>query len=149
MICKNLLHEFLFVNKNCWVLYLSRENKMNFDVTRASFIVFLSQAFGISVILPCFILQLFYVKQVHIFPLCKWCKFTRTFPLTTPLKCQSPSHVRHFATHGCTRLLCPWSSPGKSNGVGCHPLLQRLNIGLLHRRKILYHQGSPLSPTKQ
>ena len=23
-----------------------------------------------------------------------------------------------------TRLLCPWDSPGKNNGVGCHSLLQ-------------------------
>ena len=24
----------------------------------------------------------------------------------------------------CTRLLCPWGSPGKDTGVGCHFLLQ-------------------------
>jgi len=35
------------------------------------------------------------------------------------------------------RLLCPWDSPGKNTGVGCHLLLQRifptqaLNPGLL------------------
>ena len=23
-----------------------------------------------------------------------------------------------------TRLLCPWNSPGKNTGVGCHALLQ-------------------------
>ena len=43
-------------------------------------------------------------------------------------------------------------SPGKNTGVGCHFLLQGtfptqgLNLGLLHRRQILYHlshQGSP------
>ena len=46
---------------------------------------------------------------------------------------------------------CPWGSPGKNTGVGCHALLQRifpvqgLNPDLLHCRKILYclsHQGS-------
>ena len=51
-----------------------------------------------------------------------------------------------------TRLLCPWDSPGKNTGVGCHFLLQgiflrhRLNPGLPHCRQILYtpnHQGSP------
>ena len=42
-----------------------------------------------------------------------------------------------------TRLLCPWEFPGKSTGVGCHFLLQRifptqgLNLGLLHCRDIL------------
>ena len=25
-----------------------------------------------------------------------------------------------------TRLLCPWDSPGKNTGVGCHALLQRI-----------------------
>ena len=51
------------------------------------------------------------------------------------------------------RLLCPWGSPGKNTGVGCHSLLQGvfltqgLNLGLLHYRQILYHlshQGRPL-----
>ena len=36
------------------------------------------------------------------------------------------------------RLLCPWGSPGKNTGVGCHAPLQRIfltqgsNPGLLH-----------------
>ena len=50
------------------------------------------------------------------------------------------------------RLLCPWDSPGKNTGVGCHALLQGIfptpgsNPDLLHCRWILYHlsqQGSP------
>ena len=50
------------------------------------------------------------------------------------------------------RLLCPWDSPGKNTGVGCHALLQGIfptqgsNPGLPHCRQILYqlsHQGSP------
>ena len=49
------------------------------------------------------------------------------------------------------RLLCPWSSPGKNSGVGCHYLLQGIfptqvsNPGLLNCRQISYrlsHQGS-------
>ena len=47
-----------------------------------------------------------------------------------------------------TRLLCPWDSPGKNTGVGCHALLQGifltqgLNLGLLH-----WQAGSlPLAP---
>ena len=52
-----------------------------------------------------------------------------------------------------TRLLCPWDSPGKNTGVGCHFLLQRIfptqgsNLGLSHWGQILYppsHQGSPV-----
>ena len=50
------------------------------------------------------------------------------------------------------RLLCPWASPGKNTGVGCHARLQGifptqgLNLHLLHCRWILYplnHLGSP------
>ena len=42
-----------------------------------------------------------------------------------------------------TRLLCPWDSPGKNTGVGCHFLLQGIfptqgsNPGLLHCRQML------------
>ena len=51
-----------------------------------------------------------------------------------------------------TRLLCPWDSPGKNTGVGCHFLLkgifptQGMNPHLLHYRRILYHwaPGLPL-----
>ena len=49
-------------------------------------------------------------------------------------------------------LLCPWDSPGKSTGVGCHFLLQRIvptqrwNLGLLHRRQILDCLGHLESP---
>ena len=42
-------------------------------------------------------------------------------------------------SHGLpARLLCPWDSPGKNTGGGCHFLLQRIfltqgsNLGLLH-----------------
>ena len=60
------------------------------------------------------------------------------------------------------RLLCPWDSPGKNTGVGCHFFLQGIlltqgsNPGLLHCRQILYwlsYEGSlPLEynhPIKQ
>ena len=49
------------------------------------------------------------------------------------------------------RLLCPWDSPDRNPGVGCHAFLQGifltqgLNLDLLHYRQILYHlshQGS-------
>ena len=42
-----------------------------------------------------------------------------------------------------TRLLCPWDSPGKNTGVGCHFLLQGIfltqgsNLGLLHCGQML------------
>ena len=54
---------------------------------------------------------------------------------------------------GPARLLCPWNSPGKNTGVGCHALLQGTfptqgsNQGLLHWRQILYYlnyQGFPI-----
>ena len=50
-----------------------------------------------------------------------------------------------------TRLLCPWDSPGKSTGMGCHALLQGifqiqgLNLHLL--RFLHWQAGSlPLAP---
>ena len=40
------------------------------------------------------------------------------------------SCVRLCATHRRqpTRLLCPWGSPGKNTGVGCHFLLQCVKV---------------------
>ena len=54
-------------------------------------------------------------------------------------------------SHGLqpARLLCPWNSPGKNTGVGCHSLLQGIfptrgmHPGLLHGRRILYHLSHP------
>ena len=42
--------------------------------------------------------------------------------LCNPMACSPP---------GPSRLLCPWDSPGKNTGVGCHVLLQ--GIFLSHR----------------
>ena len=66
--------------------------------------------------------------------------------LVTSVVCDS------LQPHGLqpARLLCPWNSPGKTIGVGCHCLLQGTfptqgsNSGLLNCRQILYcvsHQG--------
>ena len=65
-----------------------------------------------------------------------------------------PHPSRRHGTEGC-RVLCPCAFPGKSTGVGCHFLLQRifltpgLTLGLPHCRQLLYHlshQGSPEPP---
>ena len=43
------------------------------------------------------------------------------------------------------RIFCPWNSPGKNTGVGCHIILQGifptqgLNLGLLDCRQMPYH----------
>ena len=61
--------------------------------------------------------------------------------------------VRLFWPHGLwpARFLCPWDSPGKNTGMGCHFLLQGIfptqesSPGLLHCRQILYqlsYEGS-------
>ena len=54
--------------------------------------------------------------------------------------------------HSPSRLLCPWDSPGKHTGTGCHALLQGIfltqgsNPHLLHL--LLWQTGSlPLAPT--
>ena len=46
------------------------------------------------------------------------------------------------------RLLCPWNSPYKNTGVGCHSLLQRIfltqewSLGLPHCRQIVFYSLS-------
>ena len=63
------------------------------------------------------------------------------------------SHVRVFVTLWTVapRLLCPWDSPGKNTGMGCHALLQGIfptqgsNLCLFHL--IHWQAGSwPLMP---
>jgi len=39
------------------------------------------------------------------------------------------------------RLLCPWDSPGKNTGVGCHFLLQGRFLMIHH----ISYEGSPLN----
>ena len=64
--------------------------------------------------------------------------------------CLSLSLSDSLQPHGLqsTRFLCPWNSPGKNTGVGCHVLLQgifpiqRANLclsGPLHCRRVLYY----------
>ena len=59
-----------------------------------------------------------------------------------------------LATPWTARLLCPWDSPGKNTGVGCHFLFQgtfptwESNPGLLYCRQSLYqltYKGSPIA----
>ena len=45
------------------------------------------------------------------------------------------SQVELFATLWTVARLCPWDSPGKNTGVGCHFLLQ--GIFPTQRRQIL------------
>ena len=56
------------------------------------------------------------------------------------------SHVRLILNQS-TRLLCPWDSPGKNTGVGCHFLLQGIfpTQGLnLHLLCLLHWQANSL-----
>ena len=69
----------------------------------------------------------------------KWKSFSCVLILCN----QAPWSVVHGPCS--TRLLCPWISPGKNTGVGCHFLLQGIfptqgsNLRLLCGRQILYH----------
>ena len=74
--------------------------------------------------------------------------------LKVRVKMFSCSRVPLFGTHKLQpmRLFCPWNSPGKNTGLGCHSLLQGifltqgLNLGLRHCTQILNqlsHQGIP------
>ena len=76
--------------------------------------------------------------------------------LTTAMKSLwSFVKVKVVVTQLCSLLparLCPWDSPGKITGVGCHSLLQGIfptqgsNPRLLHHRCILYHLNHQESP---
>ena len=54
-----------------------------------------------------------------------------------------------------SRLLCPWASPGKNMGVGCHFLLQGILLTqgskqhLLHCGQILYHLSHQLKEVER
>ena len=73
----------------------------------------------------------------------------RSTAISSEKESESVSHSvvsDSLGPHGLqhTRLLCPWNSPGKNTGMGCHFLLQGIfptqgsNLGLLHCRQILY-----------
>ena len=43
-----------------------------------------------------------------------------------------------------TRLFCPWNSPGKNTGVGCHFLLQRIFLTQGSIQRLLHWQADSL-----
>ena len=44
------------------------------------------------------------------------------------------------------RLPCPWDSPGKNTGVGCHCLLQGIFPGMEHGSPALQADSLPSEP---
>ena len=49
------------------------------------------------------------------------------------------SHVQLFSTPWTSpRLLCPWDSPGKNTGVGCHTLIQGIFLTQGGNPRLLY-----------
>ena len=81
------------------------------------------------------------VAVSHLPEVCCCCSITKSgLTLCNPMDCSAPG------------LLCPWDSPGKNTGVGCHALLQGIfptqgsNPRLLHWQVDslpLSHQWSP------
>ena len=113
-------------------------------------------------------------KQVEV--LGNWCPIEgrevpapspHNVPMSLPHRCSAESFAISFynklvsesetVSQSCPtlcdlRLLCPWNSPHKNTGVGCHFLLQGifltqgLNLSLLQCRQILYslsHKEAP------
>ena len=75
-------------------------------------------------------------------------RYWKKVKVTHPFRLRVQLHVRPFSTPWTS----PWNSPGQNTGVGSLSHLQgifptqRLNLGLLHCRQILYqlsHKGSP------
>ena len=59
--------------------------------------------------------------------LCHFSDSAQELKVLTCVKCQVTSAMADsLRSHGLqpARLLCPWDSPGKNIGVGCHALLQ-------------------------
>ena len=57
------------------------------------------------------------------------------------LKVESESHSvmsDSLQTHIAHQVLCPWNSPGKNTGVGCHFLLQGLFLTQGLKLSLLY-----------
>ena len=50
------------------------------------------------------------------------------FPLLLLLSCISRVQLQRPHRWQLTRFLCPWDSPGKNTGVGCHFLLQCMKV---------------------
>ena len=48
-----------------------------------------------------------------------------------------------------TKLLCPWDSPGKNTGVGCHALLQGIFPGIEPAFPKLQADSSPPEPPRK
>ena len=107
-----------------------------------------------STLSPFFLLPNTAMFQCHV----KSCHINKTLlniPITVTVKIIIHGFV---GPHGLqpTRVLCPWDSPGKNTGVGCHALLQGIFLTqgsnshllcLLYCRWILYplsHWGSPI-----
>ena len=89
----------------------------------------------------------------YILPLFLNCIFPlRNWGTGSEMSCPRWSEVTQSCSTLCDPVDCPWDFPGKSAGVDCHFLLQGIfltqesNLGLPHRRQMLYrgsHQGSP------
>ena len=70
--------------------------------------------------------------------LCVCCMYLLVLQLCLTLRPHGPEPAR---------LLCPWKSPGKNTGMGCHFLLQEiltqgLKSGLLHCGQIFFYRLS-------
>ena len=79
----------------------------------------------------------------------------RKVPINSFYKEDHSVMFNSWQTHEPTRLPCPWNSPGRNTGVGCHFLLQGIfltqewNPGLPHCKQSLYHLSHKGSPIKQ
>ena len=63
--------------------------------------------------------SIFIFEQACLLTVYKWvlCTYSVTSVMSTCLQ--------HYGLLPC-RIFCPWDSPGKNTGVGCHALLQRI-----------------------
>ena len=84
--------------------------------------------------------------QLNLLPLQELAEVFKVVTLKTESSCSvTKSCPTLYDPTEPTRLLCPWDSPGKNTGVGCHFLLQGIFLmqGSNHvsciGRQVLYH----------
>ena len=80
------------------------------------------------------------------------CRAVETILPVSSLECVYFTNIPGGWVQEILPFFCPWNSPGKNTGGGCHSLLQGifptqgLNLGLLHCRQILTVWASRESP---
>ena len=114
-----ITHPLLFIAGIYQSLFVHENSVVPGPLSSSSTLISMSRTFSIQDGDPCNSLdcQLLYLPNNFTSNLLKMCVHAKLLQSCPTLR-----------SHGLqpTRLLCPWNSPGKNTGVGCHFLLQNI-----------------------